>query len=182
MMLSLPLCRATRFVLVRPHYPENVGASARAMKTMGLTQLALVRPGRLAQPQHEMAFKMAVKAWDVLDSAQRYSELAEALRGYDTVFATTSRRGTQGTMTPDAAAQMAHHQVQRGQQVAVVFGNEKTGLTGQELECCQYAIRIPMAAAQPSVNLAQSCQIIAYEWFRCALAARQQSRPEPNDV
>ena len=56
-MLILPLARASRFVLVRPHYPENVGAVARAMKTMGLTQLVLVRPGRLALPEHENAFQ-----------------------------------------------------------------------------------------------------------------------------
>ena len=63
------------FVLVRPHYPENVGASARAIKTMGFDKLALVSAGRLAVPEHNMAFKMSVRAWDVLDATERYQSV-----------------------------------------------------------------------------------------------------------
>ena len=68
-MLSLPIARSAIFVLVRPHYPENVGAVARAMKVMGLTRLVLVKPGRIAVPEHEMARRMAVKSLDVLAAA-----------------------------------------------------------------------------------------------------------------
>lgn len=172
-MLILPICDATRFVLVRPHYPENVGAAARAMKTMGLTKLSLVKPSRLAVPEHEMAFKMAVKSWDVLETAQQFPTLSEALRGIDLVFSTTARRG-QRALQPRAAAQLALQAAARGERIAVVFGNEKTGLSQEDLTLCRLGLRIPMAADQPSINLAQACQLVAYEWFLAGLDAKRQ--------
>lgn len=171
-MLVLPVCQATEFILVQPHYPENVGAAARAAKTMGITRLCLVNPSRLAVPESEMAFKMAVRAWDVLEAARVCDTLADALRGHDEVFATTARRGQKGLLTPREAAQVALRASGLGRHVAVVFGNEKTGLTQAELKHCEHRVRIPMAADQPSINLAQSCQILAYEWFTAGLEAR----------
>lgn len=174
-MLVLPLTSATRFVLVAPHYPENVGAAARAIKTMGITELVLVNPSRLARPEHEMAFKMAVRAWDVLESARVVSNLADALRGTECAFATTARRGQSGLLDPRAAARKALELTKLGRRVAVVLGNEKTGLSQQELNLCQHRVRIPMAADQPSINLAQACQLLAYEWFTTALEERGRS-------
>jgi TrmH family RNA methyltransferase len=173
-MLRLPLCERTTFVLVAPHYPENVGASARAMKTMGLMRLSVVSPGRLARPEHEMAYKMAVKAWDVLEAARVCSTLDEAIAGREVIFTTSSHTGQSGVLTPRQAAQVALEQMDLGREVAVLFGNEKTGLKNEELSRGTHAIRIPMAAPQPSVNLAQACQLIAYEWFSAALAAREK--------
>lgn len=175
-MLRLPLCELTTFVLVAPHYPENVGAAARAMKTMGLTRLALVNPGRLARPEHEMAFKMAVKAWDVLEAARIFPSLDDAIAGHDVLFTTSSHSGQSGVLTPRQAAAIACAKTAEGARVAVAFGNEKTGLKNEELARADYGIRIPMAAPQPSVNLAQSCQLVAYEWFCAALAAREKER------
>jgi tRNA (cytidine32/uridine32-2'-O)-methyltransferase len=143
------------------------------MKTMGITQLSLVKPGRLAVPEHEMAFKMAVKSWDVLSAAQQFPTLSEALRGVDLVFGTTARRG-QRALQPRAAARLALQSALRGQRVAVVFGNEKTGLSQEDLQHCREGLRIPMAADQPSVNLAQACQLIAYEWFLAGLDYKRQ--------
>lgn len=168
-MLQPRLCQATELVLVRPHYPENVGAAARAAKTMGITRLCLVSPSRLATPEAEMAFKMAVRAWDVLESARVCETLQDALRGVDCTFATTARRGQKGLQTPRQAAQQALLAAKADQKIAVVFGNEKTGLSASEVELCEYRVRIPMAADQPSINLAQSCQLIAYEWFVAGL-------------
>src|SRR3954465_5739618 len=88
--LRLPIHAGTQFVLVRPHYPENVGAAGGAIKTMGFTQLTLIKPGRLAVPEHEMASKMAVKSWAVLNEARRVDELGGALGGVDLVLATTA--------------------------------------------------------------------------------------------
>lgn len=164
-VIQPPICQATEFILVRPHYPENVGAAARAAKTMGITRLCLVSPSRLAVPESEMAFKMAVRAWDVLESARTCETLDEALRGHDMVFATTAKRGQKGLQTPREAAQLAYAAASRGERIAVIFGNEKTGLTAADVDACEWRIRIPMAADQPSINLAQSCQIVAYEWF-----------------
>jgi TrmH family RNA methyltransferase len=175
-VLVLPLTSATRFILVGPHYPENVGAAARAIKTMGITELALVNPSRLAQPENEMAFKMAVRAWDVLERAQIYAHLSDALRGYDVAFATTARRGQKALLSPREAAEKAVDHAERGQRLAVVLGNEKTGLSQSEVDLCHYRVRIPMAADQPSINLAQACQLLAYEWFMAALQRRKAQR------
>jgi TrmH family RNA methyltransferase len=177
-MLKLPICEATQLVLVSPHYPENVGACARAIKTMGITRLCLVTPGRLALPEHEMAFKMAVRSWDVLESAQIFASLSDAVRGSDLVFATTARRGQNGLLTPRQAAELAQREVARGLRFSIVLGNEKTGLSSAELKRCTHRVRIPMAADQPSINLAQSAQLLAYEWFSTGLAERTKEAIE----
>jgi len=182
--LRLPIHDATRFVLVRPHYPENVGASARAIKTMGFTQLVLVKPGRLAVPEHEMAFKMAVKSWDVLNEARRVDDIGSAIEGAELVFATTARRGFSGILHPREAAERALAHAKNGGRVAFLFGNEKTGLSEADHAWATLHVRIPMAADQPSVNLAQATQIIAYELFASALAERARaglSIELPND-
>ena len=176
-MLVLPVARATTIVVVRPHYPENVGAAARAMKTMGITGLVLVKPGRLAVPEHEMARKMAVKSLDVLEGAVRCKTVDEALGGVALSFATTSRRGVSGVVSPRRAAELCLEAAERGKRVAFVFGNEKTGLSAEETEACTDRLRIPMAADQPSINLAQAIQIIAYELFAAGLAARHAPSP-----
>lgn len=175
-VLALPIHAGTRFVLVRPHYPENVGAAARAIKTMGFTQLALVKPGRLAVPEHEMAVKMAVKSWDVLEAALRFESVAEAVAECDWVLGTTSRRGVSGVLQPRQVAALVHERSLAGQRVAILFGNEKTGLSEADAALVHASVRIPMAADQPSINLAQATQIVAYELFLAGLAARNREQ------
>jgi TrmH family RNA methyltransferase len=175
-MLVLPIHNATTFVLARPHYPENVGAAARAIKTMGFTRLALVKPGRLAVPEHEMALKMAVKSRDVLADAMRYASLGEALASAHHVVATTSRRGVAGVLTLNEGAVLIEELAAQGQEVAIVFGNEKTGLDPDELARADTLLRIPMAADQPSINLAQAVQLVAYALFARALQVRDTAR------
>src|SRR5687768_2247680 len=167
--LTLPLHQQVSFALVHPHYPENVGAAARAMKTMGFTRLTLVKPGRLAVPEHEMARKMAVKSLDVLDGAERVKTLAEAVAGAAGVLGTTSRRGVSGVLVPRAAAARVLERADAKETVAIVFGNEKTGLGEAELDLCEDMLRIPIAADQPSINLAQAVQLVAWELFEAAL-------------
>jgi TrmH family RNA methyltransferase len=170
--LSLPVHGQVSFVLVHPHYPENVGACARAMKTMGFGQLTLVKPGRLAVPEHEMAFKMAVRSWDVLHGARRAQTLEEALTGVDLVVATTSHRGVSGVLTARQAASEIVSEADAQRQIAILFGNEKTGLSSEEVAGAWRSVRIPMSADQPSINLAQAVQIVSYELFIAALEAR----------
>ena len=170
--LSLPIHSSVCFVLVRPHYPENLGASARALKTMGFSDLRMVKPSRLCVPEHEMAFKMAVKAWDVLDAVRTYDDIAAAVADCSHVVATTARRGVSGIFTPRTLSPDLLARAQRGERSAIVFGNEKTGLASEEVELSKAALRIPMAADQPSINLAQAVQIVAYELFVSALEAR----------
>jgi TrmH family RNA methyltransferase len=175
LVLKLPIHRATRFLLVGPHYPENLGAAARAIKTMGFYQLGLVRPSRLATPDHPMAMKMAVKSLDVLEATKVFENLDEALVGSDWVVATTSRRGVSGVLPPRSVAERAVVLARQARRVTIVFGNEKSGLSRDELGAAEVLLRIPMAADQPSVNLAQATQLVAYELFREALDERERA-------
>ncbi|MFZ5894189.1 MAG: RNA methyltransferase [Myxococcota bacterium] len=170
--VTLPIHACVRFVLVRPHYPENLGACARGIKTMGFFDLALVRPSRLCVPEHEMAFKMAVKSWDVLDAVRTFDDIGSAVSGCKHVIATTARRGVSGVFTPRTLAPDLLSRAERGERCAILFGNEKTGLSSEEVELAHASLRIPMAADQPSINLAQAVQLVAYELFVAALERR----------
>lgn len=170
--VHLPVHASVRFVLLRPHYPENLGASARALKTMGFSRLILVRPGRLCHPEHEMAFKMAVKAWDVLDAVEIVNDIESALTGAREVVVTTGRRGVPWVETPRSLAPALIEAAAGGVETAILFGNEKTGLSEDEQRLATRYLRIPMAASQPSINLAQAIQLVAYELFVEALARR----------
>jgi tRNA (cytidine32/uridine32-2'-O)-methyltransferase len=171
--LHLPLHDQVGFVLVRPHYPENLGACARALKTMGFYKLSTVRASRLAAPEHAMAFKMSVRAWDVLYATERHDALEPALAGADLVLATSSRSGLSGCLTVRDAAVLVNDEVGRGRTVRILFGNEKSGLSSEELDRSDARLRIPMAGAQPSINLAQAVQLVAYELYVTALERRR---------
>lgn len=175
-MLELPIHRSLRFVLSSPHYPENVGAICRAMKTMGFSRLGIVRPSRLAMPSHPMAVKMAVKSWDVLEAAEIYDNIHEAIVGSDFVIGSTARRGVSGVLHPRPLAEKAVAWAAQGKHVSFLFGNEKSGLTSEELGLCDFIVRVPIAADQPSLNLAQAVQILTYELFSCALEQRAKTQ------
>lgn len=173
-MLVLPIHRTVQFVLVHPHYPENVGACCRAMKTMGFTDLGIVRPSRLSSPEHPMAQKMAVKSWDVLEKARIFDNVHEAIVGADWVIGSTARRGVT-VISPRELSEAAVGLSGERRKIVILFGNEKSGLTAEELSLCDRVVRVPIAAEQPSLNLAQAMQVIAYELFVAALAARDPS-------
>ena len=181
-MLTLAIHSATLFVLICPHYPENVGAAARAIKTMGFSRLALVKPSRLAIPEHEMAHKMAVKSWDVLGAARVCGNLSEVTDGADLIAVTTARSGVSGVESPRSFARLAVMAADAGKRIVILFGNEKTGLSTDLVTTIGHRIRIPMAADQPSINLAQATQIIAYELFVAALEHRLTSSVQANTV
>ena len=177
-MLQLPIHRYLRILLISPHYPENVGATCRAMKTMGFTRFGLVKPGRLALPTHPMAQKMAVKSWDVLDQADIFDNVDEAIVGADCVIGTTARRGVSGVFSPSQIADKMQPLAENRKQIVLLFGNEKSGLTSDELKLCDLLLRVPIAADQPSLNLAQAVQVICYELFATALRARPAETKE----
>lgn len=149
-------------VLVATSHPGNIGATARAMKTMGLSSLRLVRPK--IYPGAEVTAR-AAGADDVLARARVLDTLADAVADCGLVLATTAR--TRGLAWPefnpaDGAARAVAAAVS-GVQVALVFGNERSGLSNDELECCQGAIRIPTNPEYSSLNLASAVQVISYE-------------------
>ena len=166
---AAPALARVRFVLVGTTHPGNIGASARAMKAMGLRDLRLVRPR--AFPSAE-ATAQAAGADDVLAAATVHSSLAEALTGCALVWGTTARGRRLGwpTQGPRVAAAALAESAQAAP-VAVVFGTERTGLSNAELELCQRAICIPTVADFSSLNLGQAVQIIAYELGQALPAA-----------
>jgi TrmH family RNA methyltransferase len=157
-----------RIVLVAPSHPGNIGAAARALKNMALTQLVLVSP---RQFPHREATARASGADDGLGAARVVGSLAEGLAGCGYVAATTARERDQyfRVLPVRAAAQRIVAQAQRAP-VAVVFGAERTGLTNEELEMAHALVRIPASAEYPSLNLAMAVQLTAYEIF-CAAGA-----------
>lgn len=175
-MLVLPIHRCLQFILVSPHYPENVGACCRAMKTMGFTKMGIVRPSRLALPSHAMAQKMAVKSLDVLDGATLFDNLDEAIVGTDVLVGTTARKGVSGATTPRKLAPELLKAAQRQKKITILLGNEKNGLSADEVKRCDVTLRVPIASAQPSLNLAQAMQVISYELFVAALLEREAQK------
>ncbi|MFM0036602.1 RNA methyltransferase [Paraburkholderia strydomiana] len=155
---------STRFVLVEPSHPGNVGAAARALKTMGFSRLVLVSP-RVPHVQSDPeAIAMASGADDVLASAHVVPTLADALVGVHWSIALTARLREYGPpqWTPRAAAAVAHDQAVHGE-IALVFGNERTGLSNEDVERCSALAHIPANPAYSSLNLAQAVQVLAYE-------------------
>jgi tRNA/rRNA methyltransferase len=168
-----PLLRA-RIVLSRTTHPGNIGAAARAMKTMGFRRLCLVAPRTFPHPE---ALARASGATDVLDAAVVCREAREALSGATLVAGFTARR--RELTAPmrwlrDAAAELATH-ARRGGEVALLFGTESAGLTNEELALCQLPVMIPTAPDYASLNLASAVQLACYE-LRMALA---ESGPPP---
>ncbi|RQU06350.1 RNA methyltransferase [Burkholderia cenocepacia] len=155
---------STRFVLVEPSHPGNVGAAARALKTMGFSRLVLVAP-RVPHVQSDPeAVAMASGADDVLASAHVVPTLGEALSGVHWSIALTARTREYGPprLAPRGAAAQASAQVGTGD-IALVFGNERTGLANEHVEQCSALAHIPANPAYSSLNLAQAVQVLAYE-------------------
>ena len=157
-----------RIVLCRPSHPGNIGAAARAMKTMGLSQLFLVSPKKFP---HADAEAMASGAADVLAGASVCGSLEEALSGCVLAIGTSTRQRDLQTalLTPAEAARQALSEAQGGN-VAFVFGNETFGLSKEELACCQALMTIPANPEYGSLNLGAAVQVMAYELRRTALA------------
>ena len=157
-----------RVVLSRTSHPGNIGAAARAIKTMGFSHLVLVRPKIFPDPQAEA---MASGAVDVLASASVVDTLAEALQGVELTVALTARRrdlATEPLWARDGAAELA--MVAARGDVALVFGNETSGLTNEELAQCGRWAMIPANPEYSSLNLAAAVQLMCYE-LRLALCA-----------
>ena len=153
-----------RIVLCRPSHPGNIGAAARAMKTMGLSDLRLVAPEKFPAPE---ARWMATNAIDVLDQARIHTTLAEAISDCVQAFAMSARTREWSTPVLDArsAAKRAADAAEAGGNVAFVFGNEQAGLTNEEMLACQTLVHIPANPDFSSLNLAQAVQVVAYELF-----------------
>lgn len=157
---------APGFVLVEPQMGENIGAAARAMLNFGVTGLRLVNP-RDGWPNPK-ATAMASGAAAVLDHAQVFEDFEGAIADCQYVIATTARRRELmlPVLEPADAARELRARVAAGQKCAVVFGNERNGLSSDDVARCDAILSVPTNPAFASINLAQAALIVAYEWAR----------------
>lgn len=163
-----------RIVLVETSHPGNIGAAARAMKNMGLSRLTLVKPK--VWPARE-ALSMAASALDVLDHAVVVETLAEAIADCHLVIGTSARLRSMPIPLLDPATSAARvvQQAGEGQEVAIVFGREISGLTNEELHLCHYHVHIPVDPGYSSLNLAAAVMVLCYELRKTAL--QQSGQP-----
>jgi len=165
-----------RFVLVEPTLAANIGAAARAIKTMGFTQLAVVRPKNAAYRSDPDAVALATGAADVLEASTHFDRLLDALSGVQLAIAMTGYDREFGPPLRDvrsAAIDSAAQLMKEPQgELAFVFGTERSGLSNADVLTCQWCAAIPANPDFASLNLAQSVQVAAYE---CQLALHGES-------
>lgn len=165
-----------RVVLCQTSHPGNIGSTARAMKTMGLQHLYLVQPKFFPDPQ---ATSLAAGATDILENAIVTSTLPEALTDCGFAIGLSARKRTLSheIVQPKEAARQALS-IAQNQPVALVFGTEMSGLSGEELDCCQLQSIIPANPEYSSLNLAMAVQIMCYELRMHALEGKLDAAPE----
>ena len=154
------------FVLVAPQMGENIGAAARAMWNFGLDRMRVVAP-RDGWPNPK-AVAMASGAGRLLDHAGLFDDTDAALADLNYVFATTARARelTKPVMTPERAMEHARALTAEGQQVGILFGPERAGLTNDDVARANAIISVPVNPEFPSLNLGQCVLLTAYEWQR----------------
>ncbi|MFM8466831.1 MAG: RNA methyltransferase [Oxalobacteraceae bacterium] len=163
-----------RFVLVETSHPGNVGAAARAMRTMGFSELVLVSPRYADVQTHEDALAFASGATAVLASARVVSSLDQALEGCNFCVALSARlrEFSPPVHQPRSLAMQLH--ADTSLRAALVFGSERYGLSNEQVEKCHALVNVPTDPTYGSLNLAQAVQILAYE---CRVAALGNGTP-----
>lgn len=171
---------SVRIVLVGTTHPGNIGAAARAMKTMGLRHLYLVDPKHFP---HAEADAMSSGADDLLRTAVLCEDLAQALRGCTLAIGTTARTRAYPfpILEPRAAAQVLMAEA-ASSQAALVFGPEHSGLSNRDLDLCQQATSIATNPYFSSLNVAAAVQVYSYELRLAALEADMAERPAAHAI
>ena len=150
-----------KFILFEPTHPGNIGAAARAIKTMGFDKLCLINP---IEHPHPEARARSAGALDVLLGAEVFDNLQDAIKDCGLIIGTTAR--TRRISVPiknirETASSIFAEAKQKP--VAVIFGPEKSGLINEQVDCCNQLVNIPSIGSYKSLNLAMAVQIVAYE-------------------
>lgn len=165
-----------KIVLIETTHPGNIGAAARAMKNMSLSQLCLVAPR--TYPSAE-ATARAAGADSILEQCRVYETLDEALQGCRLVVGASARLRTVDwpQLLPRACAEQVWRESTEGE-VAILFGRESSGLRNSELDRCHYLVHIPANPEYSSLNIAQALQVIAYEIYIQSLSDHKATEEE----
>jgi len=164
-----------RIIMVNTSHPGNIGSAARAMKTMGLSQLVLVDP---VNPPNEQTIALAAGATDILGNLKTVSTLQEATADCSLVIGTSARSRTLSwpMLNPREAGDKLASAAMKNT-VGLVFGRERTGLTNEELQQCHYHVNIPANPEYSSLNVAMAVQTLSYEIRMAWLSQQQESAP-----
>ncbi len=149
------------FILIEPAVPENIGAAARAMKTMGFSELRLVNPADyLSGPARWLAHASN----EIVENAKTYSSFKDSIDDCDIIIGTSAknRRVNQDVIQMDDLPEFLKRKTISNEKIALVFGREESGLKNEELELCDIATTIPLKTTYPSLNLAQAIMLYAY--------------------
>jgi tRNA/rRNA methyltransferase len=149
------------FILVEPQVPENIGATARAIKTMGFSSLILINPNNHLDIKAKM---LAHASNEILEKAKLYNSLADCINDFDFVIASTAKKRNikQDYIDCEKLPKLISEKGKTIKNIAVVFGREESGLTNEELEMCDITSSIPLQNPYPSLNLSQAVMIYAY--------------------
>jgi tRNA/rRNA methyltransferase len=150
------------FILVEPKVPENIGASARALKTMGFDSLRLINPCPYIDGKAKW---VAHGAYDILENSVVYPSLKDAITDLDLVIGTTARYRLvkKEYISLNKLQNTLEGQFESTKRVGIVFGREESGLTNEEIQICDLTTSIPLKEEFPSLNLSQAVMIYAYE-------------------
>lgn len=176
MTSKLELLTNFRIVLCQTSHPGNIGAAARAMKTMGLQDLYLVQPKKFP---HAEASALAAGATDVLENAHVCESLAEALTGCAFAIGLSARKRQLSHELVDVRqAALQGAEIASSQPVALVFGTEMSGLSNAELDLCQLLAMIPADPEFSSLNVAAAVQVMSYEVRMALIGSRIAIEPQ----
>jgi tRNA/rRNA methyltransferase len=159
--------RNISIVLLRPRYPENIGAAARAVRNMGIGNLIVVQPQNY---DLEKVLKLATHAaQDVVEKIRIYDDLKSALSQFQYIAATTARLGARRQVI-QSPSRLAKHLIPISQdnQVGILFGPEDRGLTNEDIWNCHVLVNIPTNEFS-SLNLAQAVMVVCYELFKTTI-------------
>ena len=169
------------YILVEPAVPENIGAAARAIKTMGFTELRLINTKMHLADEAKW---LAHGSKDILEGAKTYNSFADAISDIDFTVGTTAKNRSAkfDYYTPEEGRSIITAKSDSIKKVGIIFGREESGLKNDELALCDIAITIPLKAPYPSINLAQSVMIITYVFSNCKLKPDNLNNNKSNYV
>ena len=168
------------FILVKPGVPGNIGSAARAIKTMGFKRLRLVTPAEYLGQEARM---MAFASGDILENAEVFDGLEQAISDLDLTVATTAKTRDARVEYIDGSALPAliRTKGKAVQKIGLVFGREESGLTNDEIRMCDMVSSIPLKAPYPSLNLGQSVMLYAYIMASFEVADHDPAEPSINE-
>lgn len=169
-----------KVVLVNTSHPGNIGATARAMKNMGLSRLVLVRP---AEFPSGVAVGRAASALDILEQAEVVDSLEQAVADCGLIIgASARRRSIPWPMLDPQQCAVKVLEAAPSNQVALVFGREDSGLNNEELQQCHFHVQIPAHKEYSSLNLAAAVMVISYEIYKASISGADLQDKETDDV